>query len=105
MENMTTVEKINKMLTSDLMMIIRSFTNISYIPSITETAMVQLNVYTALYCREHKRVIERTGFILDKLSKEYTEQAFNDSTRSFTVCVHCLWAIMYDDDNETEYRA
>ena len=59
--------------------------------------MGQLNTFIA------KKIInERTHYTLDILSTEYTQQAFTDSSRSFTECVQGLWAILHNDDNEME---
>ena len=51
-----------------------------------------------------RRVIERTNYILDTLSTEYTPQAFMH-TESFTIFDQCKGANLHDDDNEREWRA
>ena len=47
-----------------------------------------------------KRVFEKTNYILDTLSSEYTPNAFNDTSVSFAVCVQQVWAIQHDDDSD-----
>ena len=42
-------------------------------------------------------VIEMFKYILDTLSTEYTQRAFNYSYRSFTICVQRLWPIQHED--------
>ena len=44
----------------------------------------------------------RPNYILYTLSIEYTQQAFADFSRSFSVCFQSLWAILHFDDNERE---
>ena len=47
---------------------------------------------------------QENSHILDKLLAEYTQPAFTYSSRSFTVYVQCLCAILHDD-NESEKPA
>ena len=40
--------------------------------------------------------------MLDTLSTEYTQRAFDNSSRSFTVCVKGLGTVLYNYDNTME---
>ena len=55
-----------------------------------------------MFQRKWKKEMERTNDIIDTLSTEYIEQAFTDPSRSFAICVQCLWTILHDGDSETE---
>ena len=62
------------------------------------------DTYNSIYCKV-QQVTERTNYILDIFSTEYTQQAFTYASRSFTVCVQRLWTILHNDDNEREQNA
>ena len=44
-------------------------------------------------------LIDRTKYVLDTLSTEYTKQIINDSCRSLIVYVQREWDILHNDDN------
>ena len=64
--------------------------------SVTKTLIGQLDVYNRMY-RSQKRI----GYMLGTLTTENTQNAFADTSRSFTTRIQRLWAISHDDDNES----
>ena len=57
---------------------------------------------TSRVAKKIKKVTERSNYILDKLSTEYTQQALRSPLEFFTVHVQCKWANLHDADNERE---
>ena len=85
--------RIDKADTSDLITIIRRF---QFYP--LHHLTLDGSVDHPVYCKKINKVIVRTNYVLDKLSTEHAQQAFIDSSKSFTVCVQR----MHNDDNKRE---
>ena len=61
--------------------------------------MGHLNIKNTIYCKEDTW---QNWLHVDILSTEYTQQSFTDSPRFFIVYVQHMWAILHDDDNDTQ---
>ena len=59
-------------------------------------------MYNSTY-RDENRKGNRENYIVGKLSKEHTQQAFTQMPKEFfTVYVQYLWAILHDKNSERE---
>ena len=63
------------------------------------------HIITTCTAKETKKVIEKTNYISETLSTEYTQQPLTGYSRSFIVCVQRPRTIPYDDDKESEKHA
>ena len=76
-KNMGTMEKVD---TSDWMIIIRLIINIFQSPKLKWASLAHTTPHIV---KKIGKVIKRTSYILDTLSIEYTQQAFTHSSRIF----------------------